>query len=292
MMRVGMIGLDTSHVVEFANIFRDHRGDADLAGIQIVAAFPGGTELPISRDRIAEFTARLAASGVQIVDNIAALLDRVDAVMLESVDGTVHLQQALPVFQAGKPLFIDKPIAGSLADAIEIRRLAQQHAVPCFSSSCIRFSPPLTELKANRDAGAIIGAATWGPCHKQHNISDLFFYGVHGIEGLYALMGRGCRSVHRTHVEDCDLVVGIWDDGRVGTYRGIRRGNAEFGANVFTENHIETLQLGIPYRELCIEIARFFCTGIAPVELDETIEMFAFMEAADESKRTGKSVHL
>lgn len=287
-----MIGLDTSHVVEFAKIFRDPQGDPNLAEIEIVAGYPGGSELPISRDRIADFTAQLAEAGVEIVDGITSLLARVDAVMLESVDGTVHLEQARAVIQSGKPLFIDKPIAGSVAEAIEIRRLAQRHAVPCFSSSCIRFSRPLTQLVRGGRAGPILGAATWGPCRRQANIPDLFFYGVHGIEGLFALMGRGCQRVFRVHHPDVDLVVGTWAGGRLGTYRGIWAGKADFGATVFGTTGTTTIDLGIPYRELCVEIARFFRSGIPPVELDETIEIFAFMEAAEESIRAGTPIDL
>jgi hypothetical protein len=286
-MRVGMIGLDTSHVVAFTDIFRDPGGNADLADVQIVAGFPAGTDLPQSRDRVNEFSAQLADKGVEIVDSIPSLLERVDAVMLESVDGAVHLEQAIPVLEARIPVFIDKPIAGSLRDTIEIRRLAQQHGVPCFSSSCIRYSPNLCGLKNNKEVGDIVGAATWGLCQTQDNIPDLFFYGLHGIEGLFALMGRGCVTVQRTHLADVEIVVGTWNDGRVGTYRGIRSGKAAFGATVFGTEQISTIEIGIPYRELCIEIARFFKSGVAPVDLDETIEIFAFMEAAEESKRQG-----
>lgn len=286
-MRVGMIGLDTSHVVAFTEIFRDGRDDPALADIEIVAGFPAGTDLPLSRDRVDEYTAQLEQQGVAMVDSIDALLERVDAVMLTSVDGAIHLQQAKPVFEAGLPIFIDKPIAGSVADAIEIQRLAEQHGVPCFSSSCIRFSPQLQGLIAAAEVGEIVGAATWGLCQTQDNVPDLFFYGIHGIEGLFALMGRGCVRVQRTHLADVDLVVGTWQDGRVGTYRGIGHGKAEFGATVYGSQRIATIDLGIPYRELCVEIATFFRSGIAPVDLAETLEIFAFMEAADESKRQG-----
>jgi hypothetical protein len=118
----------------------------------------------------------------------------------------------------------------------------------------------------------------------------LFFYGVHGIEGLYTLMGQGCESVQRVHSPDVDLVVGTWNDGRVGTYRGIRAGKPDFGATVFGTQQIATVEIGVPYRELCIEIAKFFKTRAAPVPLDETIEIFAFMQAAGESKRLGGQV--
>ncbi len=282
-----MIGLDTSHVTEFTQIFHDDRGNADLAEIQIVAGYPGGTELPLSRDRVADFSAQLAERGVEIVDSIPELLNRVDAVMLESVDANAHLAQALSVLETGKPLFIDKPIAASTAEAMEITRVARQKGVPCFSASSIRFSPRIAELMCHDVLGGSSGAATWGPCHVQAGIPDLFFYGIHGIEALFALMGRGCVTVQRTSQPGVDVVVGTWNDGRIGIYRGIRDGKAAFGATLFGPEQIATIEIDVPYRELCIEIAKFFRTGIAPVPLDETIEILAFMEAADESKRRG-----
>jgi len=39
------------------------------------------------------------------------LLEKVDVVLLESVDGRIHLQEATEVIKAGKPLWIDKPVA-------------------------------------------------------------------------------------------------------------------------------------------------------------------------------------
>jgi hypothetical protein len=282
-----MIGLDTSHVIAFTNIFQDHQGHSDLAEIEIVAGFPGGTDLPISRDRIADFSAQLSEKGVEMVDSIPALLNRVDAVMLESVDGNVHLEQVIPVFESGLPVFIDKPLAGSLADAIEINRLANKHGVPWFSSSSIRYSPALNNLCDNAAVGDIIGAVTWGKCQTHENIPDLFFYGIHGIEGLFTLMGRGCESVQRTSRDQMEVVVGTWSDGRIGTYHGIRTAKAVFGATVFGAEQIVPIRIEIPYRELCIQIARFFKTKIAPVPLEETIEIFAFMQAAEESKRRG-----
>lgn len=287
-MRIGMIGLDTSHVIEFTNIFLDHQGHRDLAEIEIVAGFPGGSDVSISRDRVAGYSAQLSEKGVEIVDGIPALLDRVDAVMLESVDGNVHLEQVRPVFEAGMPVFIDKPLAGSLEDALEIHRLAVEHGVPCFSSSSIRYSPALNRLCGSSAVGEIRGAVTWGPCHTHDKIPDLFFYGIHGIEGLYTLMGRGCVGVQRISRQHTEVVVGTWSDGRTGTYHGMRQAKTTFGATVFGTQQVVSIDIGIPYRELCIEIARFFKTKVAPVSLDETIEIFTFMQAAEESKRAGE----
>src|SRR6185295_337251 len=211
----------------------------------------------------------------------------VDVVLLESVDGRIHLREAIPVIKAGKPLFINKPVAGSLADAIVIYDLAKKHNVPCFSSSSVRFAPGIQELLKNQQLGSIVGAVTWGSCSYQEGTPDMFFYGIHGIEPLYALMGTGCETVTRIQTKDTDLVSGVWKDGRVGTYRGIRRNKAEFGAIAFGSKSIVQSGREGGYEELCREIGKFFRTRQSPVSAGETVEIFAFMEAADESKRQG-----
>ena len=288
-LRAGMIGLDTSHVPAFAKIFNNPKATGDLAGIKVVVGYPGGTEIPASRDRVKGFTEQLRGMGVEIVDTIPKLLEKVDVVLLESVDGRIHLQEAVPVIKAGKPLFIDKPAAGSLADAILIYELAKKQNVPWFSSSSLRFSPGIQEILRNEQLGAIAGAVTWGSCTYQEGTPDMFFYGIHGIEPLYALMGTGCETVTRIQTADTDLVSGVWKDGRVGTYRGIRRNKADFGAVAFGSKGIVQAGREGGYEELCHEIGRFFRTRKAPVRPEETLEIFAFMEAADESKRQGGS---
>lgn len=286
-IRAGMIGLDTSHVPAFTRIFNNPEAAGDLAGIKIVAGYPGGTDMPASHDRVEGFTEQLRDMGIEIVDTIPQLLEKVDVVLLESVDGRIHLQEAIPVIKAGKPMFIDKPAAGSLADVVAIFELAKKHNVPCFSSSSLRFVPGVQELVRNKELGEIVGAVTWGSCTYQEGTPDMFFYGIHGIEPLYALMGTGCETVTRIQTKNTDVVSGLWKDGRIGTYRGIRKNKASFGAIAFGTKAIVPAERGGGYQELCKELGRFFKTGIVPVNPEETIEIFAFMEAADESKRQG-----
>ena len=270
-----------------SGFFNSGKATGDMAGIRVVAGYPGGTDLPASRDRVAKFTEQIRARGVEIVDSIPKLLEKVDVVLLESVDGRIHLQEATPVIQAGKPLWIDKPVAGSLADAIAIYELAKTHKVPVFSSSSLRFGAALQAAVKNDDIGPILGAATWGPCSHSTGTPDMFFYGIHGIEPLFVLMGTGCQTVSRVATKESDLVTGVWKDGRVGTYRGLHKGKASFGATVFGTKAIAQIEKGGGYEDLCREIARFFKTRQPPVSPEETIEIFAFMEAADESKRQG-----
>ncbi len=284
-LRAGIIGLDTSHVPAFTRIFNSAVADnqGDLGGIKVVVGYPGGTDFPASRDRVARFTEQVRGMGLEIVQTIPELLQKVDVVLLESVDGRIHLQEAAQVIKAGKPLFIDKPVAGSLADAIAIFELAKKYNVPIFSSSSYRFYPGLLALLNTEKVGEIAGAATWGPCSYQRDTPDMVFYGIHGIEALYTLMGTGCQTVSRIKTADTDLVSGTWANGRIGTYRGIRKNSADSGAIVFGSKGIVLAEKNGSYADLCKAIAKFFRTRVPPVSAQTTIEMFAFMEAADAS---------
>jgi predicted dehydrogenase len=288
LLRVGIIGLDTSHVVAFTGVINGPKAPAELAGIRVVAAYPGGSpDVASSRERLAGFTAQLRDKfKVAIVDSIDELLGQVDVVLLESVDGRPHLEQVRPVLRAHKPVFIDKPLAGSLADAIEIVRLAEETQTPCFSSSSLRFGPEVVALRNDPKIGAIQGCDTYSPCALEEHHPDLFWYGVHGVEMLYTLMGTGCERVTRAQTRDTELVTGVWSDGRIGTFRGLR-GRSGYGALVFGAKGIVSGGGSGGYEPLLIEIGKFFRTGKAPVSLRETLEILAFMEAADESKRQG-----
>lgn len=286
-LRAGIIGLDTSHVPAFTKLFNNPKADGDLAGIKVVAGYPGGTDMPASKDRVAKFTEQVRGMGVEIVDSISKLLEKVDVVLIESVDGRIHLKEAREVFQSGKLVYIDKPIAGTLPETIALFELAKKHHVKTWSSSSSRFGADLLALQGNEEIGDILGVTTWGPCSYQSGTPDLFFYAIHGIESLFTLMGTGCETVSRAKGTISDQVTGVWKDGRIGTYRGIVKGKSEFGALVYGSKGVRQGAKTISYEALCRQIGKFFRTGEAPVSEAETIEIFTFMEAADESLRQG-----
>jgi predicted dehydrogenase len=288
-LRVGIIGLDTSHVVAFTKILNSPEPKGGLAGLRVVAAYPGGSpDVASSRDRVEGFTRQLRDEfRVEIVGSVEALLGKVDVVLLESVDGRKHLEQAEPVLKARKPVFIDKPVAGSLADAVRIYKLAEQFGTPCFSSSSLRYSPSLRKLKDDPKVGEIVGCDAYGPCPVEEHHPDLFWYGVHGVEALFTVMGTGCVSVARVRTDGTELVTGTWEGGRIGTFRGLRHGKADYGALAFGTKGIALAEGSGGYEPLLVEICKFFRTGQAPISARETLEIFAFMEAADESKRRG-----
>lgn len=284
--RLGMIGLDTSHVTAFTKLINN---PAKNSGCKVVAGYPGGSpDIPSSANRVDKFTEQLRDQyGVEIVDSIEELCRKVDGVLLESVDGRPHLKQAIPVIKAGKPLFIDKPMAGNLADVLEIFRLAKENDVPCWSSSSLRYSPGIVELKKKNTVGRILGCDVYSPCSLEEHHPDLYWYGVHGVEMLFAVMGPGCESVRRTQTEGYEFVVGLWKGGRIGTYRGLRSGKSGYGGTVFGDKGMAQIGKYGGYEPLVDEVVRFFKTGKIPVPAEETIEIFAFMSAADESKVKG-----
>ena len=213
----------------------------------------------------------------------------VDAVMLESVDGRPHLWQAIPVIRAGKPLYIDKPMAGSLGDVLAIFKMAKAHQTPVFSSSSLRYGKN-TQAVRNGSIGTVLKAETTSPFHVEPHHPDMFWYAVHGVESLFTVMGTGCQSVQRGTDDDGRLLVtGAWPDDRVGIYREAKT----YGGQAEGVSGRTTVGAYDGYAPLVAEAVRFFQTGVPPVSPEETIEIFAFMEAADESKRLdGKAVPL
>ncbi|MBN9382520.1 MAG: Gfo/Idh/MocA family oxidoreductase [Chitinophagaceae bacterium] len=286
-IKVGVIGLDTEHSVAFTRTLNDPQAPADVAGFRVVAAFPyGSRDIPSSVAMIPGFTEEMKKLGVEIVSSVDELIRRSDVILLETNDGRLHLQQALPVLKSRKRVFIDKPIAASLADAAAIFDAAKKYGTPLFSSSSLRFMDSAQSVAAGK-IGKVLGADAYGPASMEKTHPDLFWYGIHAIEALYTVMGTGCKTVTRFYTEGTDVVVGIWADGRIGTFRGTRTGTYDFGGTVFGEKGVASIGPWQGYRPLVVKIAEFFRTGQAPVTAEETLEIFAFMEAAQQSRDQG-----
>lgn len=285
--RVGVIGLDTSHTIAFTKMLNVAKDDPAYKGFRVTAAYTyGSLDIPSSTNRYPSYTKQMKGMGVEIVPTLAALLARTDAILLETNDGRRHYEQALEVFKAGKRVFIDKPISASLADAVRIVEAARKYRAPFFSASSLRYVKKAQDARAGR-LGRVIGADVYSPCHLEKTHSDLFWYGIHGVEPLFTIMGRGCESVVRVSRADVDFEAGVWSDGRVGTVRGIRGKGAGYGGRIHTERGVVDMGRYEGYKPLLLQILAFFRTGVPPVDPGETLEIFAFMEAAAESKRRG-----
>lgn len=281
-IRLGIIGTDTSHAVAFTRALNDSGAPDHVPGAHIVAAWKGGSpDIEQSAKRVNQYAEELKDKwGVKFVDSISELCPAVDGLLLESVDGRAHLPQFRQAVQCGKPVFIDKPLASTLADAREIARLAREHSVPWFSSSSLRYSP-IADLRTPDMIGAIVWAP--GPLEPHHQL-DLSWYGIHGVEMLYTLFGTGCVEVSRISSKDTDVITGRWKDGRLGTVH-LQRPYGKYGGVVYLKDKGLNAKPDIQfsYVPLVKEIVMFMQTKTPPVPNNETLEIFEFMDAAQRS---------
>ncbi len=293
-LRAGIIGCDTSHVIAFTKVINDPQATGAAAKVQVTCAFPGGSDdIPDSRNRVEPYTKQLKEQGIEIVGSVEKVVEQSDVIMIESLDGRPHLEQFRKAAK-GKPVFIDKPAASSLAEVVAIFKLAEQTKTPCYSSSALRFGDTVADLAKDDDKakGPIVGCSVASPYSTERHHPDLFWYGIHGVESIYTLLGTGCETVSRTEGKFATVAVGKWRDGRIGTFTGLK-GNHDYAFTVFHEKGIAAAQGFSGYEPHVREMCEFFVSRKPPVTADETIEIYAFMQAADESlKNDGRPVSL
>ncbi|MGH9614021.1 MAG: Gfo/Idh/MocA family protein [Bryobacteraceae bacterium] len=285
-VRLGIVGTDTSHAPEFTRMLNDSAAKDHVPGARVVAAFKGGSpDIPESWNRVDGYAKELHEKwNVEFVDHIGDLCSKVDGILIESVDGRAHLPEVKEAVKCGKPMFIDKPLASTLADAREIAKITADANVHWFSSSSLRY----TDIQKLR-VPDMTGAFVWGPGPlEEHHQLDLSWYAIHPVEMLYTLMGTGCERVTRMYTPDADVITGVWKDGRSGTVRAQRPYGA-YGAVVFAKkNRVESMtDLKFSYAPLIQEIVEFMNTRKPPVPNAETLEIFSFLDAAQRSREAG-----
>jgi predicted dehydrogenase len=303
-VRVGILGIDNYQCLAFTQDWHKPPADnPDLAGLKVVAAWRGGSpDIEETQVDIERWEPRLIEKGVSIEDSIDAVLAKCDAVIIMTIDGRAHLKVAEQALKAGKPAYIGRPMAASLEDVIAIFDMAKKYDTPVFSCSQHRYSPGFLDMKNHPEVGEVIGCNVYGGCPTVDHHPDLFWHAVHSFDTMYTIMGPGAVSVTRARTDDAELITGIWKDGRIGSYRGIRRGKLKYSATVFGDKGVAPAGIYgkhapvngvVPksrykgYENVATEIAKFFKTGVLPIEPSETIELFGFMEAAHESHRRG-----
>lgn len=290
MLKIGIVGLDSTHAVEFTRLIHGGVLPAGPAA-RVVAACAGfDTDFPLSRERRARIANEVRALGVPVVGSISELGAEVDAIMLLSCDGRSHRREALAVFAAGKPVFVDKPLAADWREAASILRAARGQNVPCFSASALRFRPP--SALADEALARPLRIEAIVPARQEPGHPELCWHGIHGLEAGYARLGAGCATVRRQAGEE-DLTIGTWADGsELRVIRSTADVARTFPVRV-TGPAGESTRSGVDYRPLLAAILRFFETGVAPVPVREMIEVIAFAAAADLSRdRGGEAVNL
>lgn len=304
-VKVSILGLDNYQAVAYAQLFNNPKAEGDLAGLKVVAAYPYrvSDDIPESVESLPKWKEQIQKFGVELVDSVDEVLQRSDAVMIMTLDGRTHLELAKPALAAGKRLYIGRPMAASLQDVIDIFQLSESTKTPCFSCSQHRYSPGFVGMKNHPEVGRVIGCDVYGGCVTEPGHSEFFWHAVHGMDTLSVIMGPGCVSVRCTSTPTAELITGVWSDGRVGTFRGIKEGKLKYSATVFGVDGVSTAGIyghGVPvkgivptndkymgYEGVAIEMAKFFKGGPPPVSPAETLEVFAILEAAKISKERG-----
>ncbi|MCA9267693.1 MAG: Gfo/Idh/MocA family oxidoreductase [Planctomycetales bacterium] len=288
-LRVGVIGLDTSHAIAFTDLLNKENPADDVAGCRVVAAYPkGSADIESSVSRQPKYIQQMRDRGVKIVDSVDELLPLVDCVLLETNDGRPHLKQLNACLKAGKRTFIDKPLAADLADVVAIFEVSKRHGVPVFSSSALRFGRE-SQAARNGSLGEITSCETSSPASVEKTHTELYWYGIHGVESLFTVLGTGCQSVSQTTEDGAIVASGKWSGDRTGVFRE-GKGYSGHAKGSKGEGPVGSYD---GYAPLVTSIVHYFRTGETPVAPEETIELYAFMSAAAESKaQDGKAVPL
>jgi predicted dehydrogenase len=323
LLKVGVLGLDSSHATAFASRLNDPMAAGHVPGGIVVAAYPGGSpDMPVSISRVAGITQTMRTYGVEILDSPTAVAERVDAIMITATDGRAHLPLFREVARFARPTFIDKPFATSSRDAEEIFRLADEAGGDVVGCSSLRYAVPLYEALAAEDPATnpIVGCEISGPMSLEPTTPRYFWYGVHTFEMLMAIMRPGCESIHVDVSEKLDVVTAWWRDGRTATIHGRRSTDSPFGKEPFIakirrqngeqlcecnktpRSWFECLAEALMDRWTRGQAGRLWkATPIGSVghnrtsrvvdpTRDETLEIMRMLDAAGESAETGRTV--
>ena len=291
-VKIGLIGLDTSHVPSFTKLLNDSSQENHVPGGRVTAAYPGGSkDFELSWGRVEGYTKELQEDfGVEILDSPAAVAEAVDVVFIMSVDGRVHLKQFRETVPFKRPTFIDKPFALNTREAEKIFQLANDAGVVVMSSSAMRFIDLLVDAIAEGD-DPVLGCNVFGPMPEEPTQPGLFWYGIHTMEMVVTVMGTGCQEVRVVRTDDADLVTLRYLDGRLASLHGLRNGTNQFGLTIQrAEQGAQFIDINVTvqlrYAALVEAIMSHLPNGATPIPPVETLEVIRLIEAANKSRET------
>ncbi|MGZ9587154.1 Gfo/Idh/MocA family protein [Paenibacillus marinisediminis] len=295
-MKLGIVGLDTSHSVAFTELLNNPSNPNHIPGGQIVIASPGiSSSIPVSSTRAEGYMRTLQDDyGIPITESLEQVAHESDAILLTSADGELHEAQLQKLAPYGKPIYIDKPFALSVDVAARMIHTANQYHIPLMSSSALRYTDVLVEA-LNSSTDPIDSVDVYGPIPSMDGVPGWFWYGIHSVELMHAVMGAGCSTVQATPTPDGAHVLIRWEDGRCASIRGLLNGSS-FGAVI--HRHMASQQVDIStmrkpfYASLLEQVVTMFQTGQTPLPVSHTLEVIGCLEAIHESLRTGQPAHI
>ena len=298
-LRVGIIGLDTSHVTAFTSLLNDPAAEHHVPGARVVAAYAGFSEdWEASRSRVKGFTDEVRDKyGVAILPTPEDVASQCDLIFLESADGRVHLDLFKRIVPFKKPVFIDKPLALTSVEARQIVRLAADAGIAMMSSSTLRFIDNFAAaLAAPPDNQPVVGVHVFGPLSFQPTQPGWFWYGIHSVEMLVAAMGTGCRSLRVQAADSAEILVAAWSDGRVASIRATRTQTSNYACTIHYPKTFRFIDISLSqgpfYAPLLRQIMANLPLGKSAVPIEQTLEVIRILEAANQSRENGREVTL
>ena len=291
-LKIGLVGLDTSHVTAFASLLNDPSNKAHVPGGRIVAAYPGGSkDFELSWSRVEGFTKTLREKyAVKMLETPEAVAEAADVVFITSVDGRVHREQFERTAKFKRPTFIDKPFTVSVADAEAILRTARAEKIPLMSCSSVRYSDNVVEALGGKRED-VLACDAHGPLSEVPTQPGLFFYGVHAIDLIVSVLGHGCREVRAVKYDAGDVVTLAWPGGRVATARLMKQPHGRFGVTLHRKSGAQFVDASAAkrpaYASMLEAILRSLPQGKSDVPEDEMLDTIRIIDAANRSREAG-----
>ncbi|WP_163969685.1 Gfo/Idh/MocA family oxidoreductase [Oceanobacillus halotolerans] len=290
-LKIGMIGLDTSHVEIFTSLLHNQSNQYKQAKVVLGCPSPS-KQVALSRERVDQYTTSAKDTyHVKITESITELAEHTDAIMITAVDGQKHLELFKQVAAYQKPVFIDKPFATTLQEAYEIFAISEHYNTPIMSSSSLRYAESLqNELtRIEKSEQKPTGIYVNGPLPFIKEMPYYFWYGIHMIEMLVTVLGPHYQNVHVHGNDQNDVITTEWEDGRFGIIRGDRKWHGKFEAVLhYEENsiHLPIYKDKTPYYACLLkEIISFFITGKNPIPKEETLGIIKIIEDANQKRK-------
>lgn len=288
-VNIGMIGTDSSHTVAFTRILNNQAHPFHVAGGKITRVVRyWSDDFALSCSREERFSTQLSNDFQLPFAELSQIGEHCDAFMLEAADGRKHLELFKQLIAWSKPIFIDKPLAIGYEAASEIIQLAKRHNIPIMSSSALRYSHVLQEQLSSIDKQQIKKVTVKCPLIIEPTQSRYYWYGIHGVEMLYSILGSGCTDIHAAITEYADILTGIWGDGTIGELICVHDTAQPFEVIVHTEEDEILISLSdeahqIPYyASMLEEVISFFTHKTSPIAYDEMLEVIWFIDKAEQ----------
>lgn len=287
-IKVALIGLDTSHTIEFARRMQapDCPADQKVPGLKAVSCLRFSTPFQ-SETGLNERQKQLEDWGVKVTLDFDEAVADCDALMIEINDPSYHLNYFTRCANLGKPIFLDKPMADTLANARKISDLINSKNLKVFSASSLRFVPQLKETCDKMPSPIFV--TFYGPLGKAPAGSSIVWYGVHTFEMLERAMGRGAAGVFVKKDSAGITAVVKYPDNRRGivelTYDAFVYGGCLRNKETAAPFSVDMTRA---YSDLLFETAKFFKTGKTPVAIEDTLEIMGLLDAADRSNESGR----